>query len=92
MDILCDTLAADPREAAAAAMVDELTRSMRLARAMAQAGRTVELAGLDAGIGQLCARCLDLPPERGRKLRPILAGLIAELDALAAALRAGQAP
>ena len=49
---------------------------LRLARGMVQAGRRVELEGLDQMVGRLCARCLDLPPEEGRALRPLLAALL----------------
>ena len=28
-------------------------------------GRTVDMAGLDRGVGLLCAKALDLPPEAG---------------------------
>jgi hypothetical protein len=87
-----DIVVSDPREAAAAAMAEGLASTLRLARAMAGAGREVDLAGIDGGIGQLCARCLDLPPERGRAMRPVLASLLADLDSLAAALQPGQPP
>jgi hypothetical protein len=49
----------------------------------------VNLDGMDQMVGRLCARCLDLPPEEGRLLRPRLAELLSDIDALHAAL-AGQ--
>lgn len=64
------------REAAA------LGAMLRVARGLAQAGRRVELSGIDAMVGRVCARSLDLPPGDGRRMAPVLAGLLAELDAL----------
>jgi hypothetical protein len=58
----------------------------RLARAMLEASRTVDLTGLDDGIGRLCAAALDLPPAEGRQLRPTLEALRCELERLDALL------
>lgn len=82
----------DSREAAATVLAESLASTLRLARAMASSGREVDIAGIEGGVGQLCARCLDLPPDRGRAMRPVLAGLLAELDALAAALHPDRPP
>lgn len=71
----------------ARAMADGLGRTLRLARALTQAGRRVDLAELDSAIGRLCARALDLPPEHGRALRPALEALLAEVEATEALLR-----
>ena len=59
---------------------------LRMARALIDSRRHVDLAGLDAMVGPLCARALDLPPAQGRTVRPLLIGLLAELDALRAAM------
>lgn len=79
---------ADPAaEAAVHALADSLSKTIRLSRAFACADRPVDLAGLESGIGLLCAKALDLPPDRGRLLRPRLILLRQELDELGAALR-----
>jgi hypothetical protein len=65
---------------------DAVLKVLRLARGMAQAGRRVDLAGLDAMVGRLCARCLDLPPQDGRQIGAVLAALLVEIDALHASL------
>lgn len=65
---------------------DALRRTAALARALAEAGRPIDLAGLDGQIGLVCARALDLPPDDGRAMRIELRGLLAEVDALAAAM------
>lgn len=65
---------------------------LRLARGMVEAGRRVQLDGLDQIMGRLCARCLDLPPEEGRALRPRLAALLVEMDALHATLAQSKPP
>ncbi len=65
-----------------------LMRTMLIARLLVANGRTVDMAGLDRGVGLLCAKSLDLSPEGGRNVRPHLVNLLAELDALGAALGA----
>ena len=59
---------------------------LRMARALLDSQRDLDLTGLDRMVGPLCARALDLPPAQGRAVRPLLIGLLAELDALQAAL------
>ena len=68
---------------------DRITGMLTVARALAEMRRPIDLTGLDDAVGRLCAACLDLPPEAGRELRPRLWRLLAELDALAHACRAG---
>ena len=69
------------------AMGEGLMRTMLIARLLVTNGRTVEMAGLEHGVGLLCAKSLDLPPEGGRSVRPHLIALLTELDALTEALR-----
>ncbi len=71
----------------AEALADGVSATLRVARGLIAGHRQVELAGLDAMVGLLCARTLDLPPEQGRALRPRLLLLLAELDGLTGALR-----
>jgi hypothetical protein len=59
------------------------------ARAFAEAGRPVELSGLELSIGRLAAASLDLDPEHGRRLRPDLEALLIDLDRLQRAIEAG---
>jgi|GEM_PF-1209218 len=63
-------------------------RTLRLARTFVESHRSVDLGGLEERVGRLCAAALDLPPEEGRGLRLLFASVLAELDALAAALAA----
>ncbi len=78
----------------AALLLERFGGLLMLARALAAAGRPLDLTGLDELAGRLAAASLDLPPEQGRALRPRLHGLLAELDALALACRpvGGAAP
>lgn len=69
-------------------MAESLGRTVCIARALLQHGRTLDLAGLDRGVGLLCAKALDLPLEAGRQFRPHLEALLNEADRLTAALRA----
>jgi hypothetical protein len=80
------------RQPAAEQAAEAVANMLRLARGMVQSGRRVELEGLDQMVGRLCARCLDLPPEEGRALRPHLAALLVEIDALNASFARAQPP
>ncbi len=71
---------------AAEALAGSLTNTVRLARAMTEARRAVDLSGLEEQVGLLCAKALDLPPEQGRDFRPVLIGLLADLATLHATL------
>jgi hypothetical protein len=64
--------------------------TLRMASALAAAGRRVDLAGLEGPIGLLCAKSLDLPPHEGRRMRGALIALLQEVDALAAMLESGR--
>jgi hypothetical protein len=64
-----------------------LAATARLARALAEAGERIDLAGLAGHVGLLCARALDLAPDQGREMRVELITLRGDLDALAHALR-----
>ena len=70
-------------------LLDRFGSMLRLARVLADARRPLDLTGLDEMAGRLAAACLDLPPDEGRATRPRLCALLAELDALDAACRAG---
>ncbi len=77
----------DDALAAVLALKDGVHRTIGVARALIAAGRVVDLTGLDRGVGLLCAKALDLAPERGRDLRPHLAALQLDAEALTQALR-----
>jgi hypothetical protein len=68
------------------AFADDVTQTLRVACGLVEAGRYVDLAGLEDQIGLLCAKALDLPPDEGRAIRGELACLLARVDALSAAL------
>lgn len=68
-------------------LLDQLGGMLKLARALVQTRRPLDLDGLAELAGRACAACLDLPPEQGRALRPHLAALLAEVDALAMCCR-----
>jgi hypothetical protein len=75
-----------------AAMAQAASGMLRVARTLVEVGRDVDLAGLQNAVGRMCAAALDLPPEQGQALRPQLAAVLAELDALERALRAKEDP
>ncbi len=67
-------------------LASRLSRTIGIARALAQNGRIVDLTGLDDGIGMLCAQTLDLPLQEGRALLPLLAEVLQQVETLTAAL------
>ncbi len=69
------------------ALAEQARRTVSVARGLLDAGRRVDLAGLDRGVGLLCAKALDLPPNQGRITRGELIQLAADLDALEQAMR-----
>jgi hypothetical protein len=80
------------RTAEILSMAAGFDRMLLLAASLIETGRQVELAGIESGIGRLCACVLDLPPEQGRAFRAELASLLARLDAAEGALRRRHAP
>ena len=68
------------------AALDAMLGTLAVARALLEAGRRVDLAGLDREIGALCAAAIALPRREGRKLRPKAMALQEALGGLAAAL------
>ena len=78
--------------AAVHALAEELTRTIDLARALAACGRVIDLTGFDHRVGLLCAKSLDLPPDEGRGVRPLLIVLSRAIEALSHALAAPSAP
>jgi hypothetical protein len=71
---------------------EEVTKLVGVARALVEAGRDVDLAGLDSQVGLLCAKTLDLPPDEGRRVRPRLIALSGTVEALSRALSARAPP
>ena len=85
---------ADTQNAVSAvrAFATELTRTIDLARELTELGRAIDLTGLDRQIGLLCAKSLDLPPDEGRRVRPLLIALSGTIEALSRALAAHATP
>ncbi len=85
-----DTVAgsACKRMASMHALAIELTRMVRLAGALAQAGREIDLTGLERRVGLLCAQSLDLEPAAGRDMCPKLVELRQAIDTLAGSILA----
>lgn len=73
--------------AVADALLDRLTNTLAIASSLATAGRTIELSGLQAATGRLCAHVLDLPPDLGLRFRPALVDLQGRINALEALVR-----
>lgn len=67
--------------------LDRLSASVAVASGLAATGRHIDLAGLDAVAGVLCAQVLDLLPQEGSAIRPALVALNDRMAALAWTLR-----
>ena len=65
------------------ALSEELTKMVGVARALVEAGRMIDLTGIDSQVGLLCAKSLDLPSGDGRRIRPRLIALFGSMEALA---------
>ena len=63
-----------------------VSATVRTARGLAEAGRPIDVAGLDRMVGVLCAHVLDLSHYESRGFRERLRGIGGELDGLVAAL------
>jgi hypothetical protein len=68
-------------------LAERLARTLGIARALAQGGRRLDLAGFEDGVGLLCAQTLDLPPAEGRALLPLLTNVLVHVEILTAVLR-----
>lgn len=78
--------------AVADAALERLGTTIAVATGMAATGRTIDLDGLQAAAGTLCAQVLDLPPEHGPRFRLVLIELEARLAGLEALVRHPPSP
>lgn len=73
----------DAVRAAIRSMGDMLT----VAEALLDAGRAIDLSGLDREVAAVCAAAVTLPVAQGRALRGELAGLMLQVEGIEARLR-----
>jgi hypothetical protein len=78
--------------AAVRTLADELIQAIGCARYAVEHGRPIDLTDFNRQVSLLCAQSLDLPSEDGRRVRPSLIALSAELDALSRAIAARTPP
>jgi hypothetical protein len=77
---------------AVSVLADELANTIGTACALAEAGRAIDLTGLENRVGLLCAKSLDLPPDEGCCVRPRLIALSDAIEALSRAVTTRAAP
>ena len=68
------------------AFADGVTQTLGVACRLVEAGRPVDLTGLEDQVGLVCAKALDLQPAEGRLMRGVLAALLVRAEALSVAL------
>jgi len=68
-------------------LAERLSRTLAVARALVLSGRDIDLSGIQDGIGVLCAKTLDLVPEQGRLMLPMLHEMKAQIESLSQAMR-----
>ena len=71
---------------AASLAIARMAGILKVASALAAAGRRIDLAGFESEAGRLCAAVFDLPLAEARTLTAPLTALLGEVDALAARL------
>lgn len=72
--------------------IEGVSGFLRIAHVLLEDGRRIDLAGLECEIGRLCAQALDLEPEQGRGLTPLLSALLSQVETIAARLAAATPP
>lgn len=68
--------------------IEALHATIKVARALVEGGRRIDLGGLDAQAAALCTAAMLLPPGSAPLLCPALEAVIREVDGLAATLSA----
>lgn len=66
------------------AAIEAMGGTVLMARALVEAGRRVDLEGLDRDATALCAAVLTLAQDQARLLRPALEALLRQVDDLTA--------
>ncbi|MDB5370422.1 MAG: hypothetical protein JWP20_1980 [Roseomonas sp.] len=75
-----------PPQQAILARIEQMDTTLAVATALADSGRSLDLDGLEVDMTRLCGALLMLPAGDGQALRPAVAGLLARLEGLSAAL------
>lgn len=70
------------------AAIEALHATIKVARALAEGGRRIDLGGLDAQAAALCTAAMLLPPGSAAMLCPALEAVVREVDGLAATISA----
>jgi hypothetical protein len=91
MAAMSDAETLDPAEAVRE-LAEKLTHMLGVARALAESGRAIDLAGFEQDVGLLCAKSLDLPPAAGREMRPHLVALSGAVELLSRVLATRHPP
>ena len=66
--------------------IEAMRCTLTMARALVDAGRRIDLTGLDHQAAEICHALSSLPPGGGEAVRPAMLALMREVQALAASL------
>lgn len=81
----------DPGDAVVIA-IDRLAAALTMAAALVGSGREVDLAGLDAEVGAVCADAVALPEEQAKACVPALSALLGRVDVVHEAMQRARPP
>jgi hypothetical protein len=66
--------------------IEAMRGTLTMARALVEAGRTIDLAGLDRQAAGICRSVAALPPGGGQAVKSAMIALMRDVQALAATL------
>jgi len=90
LPIAAPTVTSQPHAASLA--IEQVSGFLRIARILIEDGRRIDLSGLESEIGRLCAAVLDLEPQVGKRFKPRLSALLAEVETIEGRLAAMTTP
>lgn len=72
------------------AKLDDIDAIIATAQTDLQSGKVKGLAHIDGAVARICEEAVKLPPDDAKKVQPMLANLIGNLDTLALSLQSFQ--
>ena len=70
--------------------LEKIQETLDLANADLQAGKVKPLTRIETDVAQICEEAVTLPPEDAKKIQPLLADMIGNLETFALTLKSFQ--